>query len=139
MYLLDTNVVSELRRRNRAHPDVLAWAESVSSADLRLSVVTALELDLGRRLLARKDPEQADRLALWIDRTLQSQPVLPVDLAVARKAAELHVPNPRDPRDALIAATALIHRLTVVTRNVRDFEPTGVPLLDPWSFGGPAG
>jgi toxin FitB len=132
MFLLDTNVVSELRRKRRAHPAVRAWAEGVSSADLRLSVITGLELDLGRLLIARRDPDQAVRLARWIERTLESYPVLSVDLAVARRAASLHVPDPRQERDALIAATALVHKLTVVTRNVKDFEPMGVPILNPW-------
>lgn len=134
MFLLDTNVVSELRRRGQAHPAVRAWAESVPSADLRLSVITALELDIGVRLKARTDPDQAARLAAWVERVLTRYPVLAVDLPVARRAAVLHVPDPRPERDTLIAATALVHQLTVVTRNVRDFEATGVTLLNPWDF-----
>jgi len=137
MFLLDTVAVSALRRLDRADPSVRAWARSVPAADCRVSVVTVMELDLGRLLLARRDPAQAGILADWIDRIIDAYPVLPVDLSVARRAAALHVPDPRQDRDALIAATALVHGLTVVTRNIRDFEPTGVPVLDPWRTSAP--
>lgn len=135
MYLLDTNVVSELRRQGRANPAVLVWARSVPNSSLRLSVITAMELEIGIHLKRRSDPEQADRLSRWADRLLAAHPVLPVDLAVARRAAALHVPNPRPERDTLIAATALVHGLTVVTRNLRDFEHSGAALFNPWDHG----
>lgn len=134
MFLLDTNVVSELRQPRKAHVSVLAWAQATSSADLKLSVVTAMELEIGRLRLSRRDPEQAGRLGRWIERTMSEFPLLPVDVAVAMQAASFHVPDPRQERDALIGATALVHGLTVVTRNVKDFAPLGVPLLNPWEW-----
>lgn len=133
MYLLDTVTVSALRTLARQPAAVQDWARRLPVADCRLSAVTVLELDLGRLRVARRDAAQGDRLSAWIDRIVDAYPVLAVDLAVARRAATLHSPDPRPERDALIAATALVHGLTVVTRNVRDFEPTGVPLLNPWA------
>ena len=135
MYLLDTNVVSELRRRDRADRNVAAWADAADPTSLFLSVVSVLEFETGVLLKARKDPKQGAMLQRWIEtRVLPAfaDRILPIDLAVARRCAALHVPDPRANRDALIAATALVHGLTVVTRNVADFEPMGVQMLDPW-------
>jgi predicted nucleic acid-binding protein len=137
MYLLDTNVVSELRkvRAGKADAYVAAWADSVDAADLYLSVITVQELEIGVLLAERRDPSQGAIFRAWL--TAHVLPafagrVLMVDTAVALRSARLHVPNPRPVRDGLIAATALVHGMTVVTRNVDDFVPTGVPVLNPW-------
>ena len=137
MYLLDTNIVSELRKAaaRKADPKVLAWANGVSTALLFLSAVTVLELEIGVLLVERRDPSQGSALRSWLDtRVLPAftDRILPVDTAVARRCARLHVPHRRSDRDALIAATALVHQLTIVTRNVEDFAPTGAKLLNPW-------
>ena len=135
MFLLDTNVLSELRRRERTHPKVAAWADSVRASELFLSVITILEIEAGTRLLARRDEAQGAVLRTWIDAKVLpafAGRILPVDIAVAQRCARLHVPDPRAERDALIAATALVHRLQVVTRNVADFQPMGVELINPW-------
>jgi len=137
MYVLDTNVVSELRkaRSGNADPNVTTWAAGVPPASLYVSAITILELEIGVLLVERRDGPQGAVLRKWIDdRVLPAFAgrVLPVDTAVAQQCAKLHVPDPRSDRDALIAATALVHGMTVVTRNTPDFEPIGVPLLDPW-------
>ena len=138
-HLVDTNVVSELRRAKagKADPRVTAWAGSVPAASLFLSVITILELEMGVLLIERRDPAQGAILRAWLDGQVLpafSGRILAVDTAVARRCAKLHVPDQRSERDALIAATALTHGLTVVTRNVADFEPTGVGTLNPWTF-----
>lgn len=138
MYLLDTNVVSELRkaRSKTADPRVLRWARSVSEPMLFLSAISVLELERGVLLVERRDPAQGRKLRAWLDRHVIpffEGRVLSIDAPVARVCARLHVPDPLPDRDALIAATALVHGMTVVTRNVRDFRPSGVPVLDPWS------
>jgi toxin FitB len=137
MYLLDTNVVSELRKVNagKAEPRVASWADAVDAADLYLSVITLQELEIGVLIVERRDPVQGKLLRAWLDgRALPAFAgrILPVNEAIARRSARLHVPDPRPVRDGLIAATALIHRMTVVTRNVADFASTGVPILNPW-------
>jgi predicted nucleic acid-binding protein len=137
MYLLDTNVVSELRkvRAGKADPNVAAWAERVDAADLFVSAVTILELELGVLSIERKDAAQGALLRAWLEQHVLpefSGRTLPVDTAVAQCCARLHVPDRRDERDALIAATALVHGMTVVTRNVADFQSTGATLLNPW-------
>jgi len=135
MFLLDTNVVSELRRTRRTDPNVAAWAESVPQEDTFLSAVTILELELGALRLARRDGDRGRAIHRWIhDRVLPAfaDRILAVDTDVARRCAQLHVPNPRPYRDSLIAATALVHGLIVATRNRIDFEIMAVPLLNPW-------
>lgn len=135
MYLLDTNVVSELRRPERAHANVLTWASRTTSDLYALSVVTVLELERGTLLMERRDIIQGAILRRWFEQEVLARlapRILPVDIAIARRCAALHVPDPRPERDALIAATALVHGLTVVTRNTADFEPMGVKLFNPW-------
>lgn len=135
MFLLDTNVVSELRRPDKADRNVVAWANAAPVANFFLSVISILEIELGARLIERRDAMQGTVLRAWIGDQVLTRfegRILAIDTAVAQRCAQLHVPNPRAERDALIAATALVHGLTVVTRNVGDFEPTGVPLLNPW-------
>lgn len=138
MFLLDTHVVSELRKAGagKANPRVVAWANSAAVTSLFVSAITILELEIGVRRLERRDTRQGSLLRLWLDKHVIPSfdgRVLPVDLAVARTCATLHVPDPMDERDALIAATAIEHGLTVVTRNVQDFARSGAALLDPWS------
>jgi hypothetical protein len=137
MYLLDTDVVSELRKAKsrKADRNVTTWAKSVPTSSLYMSAISILELELGVLRLERRDPAQGAVLRKWLDEHLSPAfegRVVSIDSAVARCCARLHVPDPRSDRDALIAATALIHGMAVVTRNVRDFEPMGVELIDPW-------
>ena len=139
MYLLDTNVLSELRKRRsgKINPAVEAWASSVDQADMYLSVITIMEVELGIALLERRDSRQAGVLRLWLHEKVMpafTGRVLPVDTAIALRCARLHVPETKSERDAWIAATGLAHDLTVVTRNIGDFTGTGVTLLDPWTF-----
>jgi predicted nucleic acid-binding protein len=135
MFLLDTNVVSELRRPDKANRAVLSWAGANPAASFFLSAISVLEIEIGALLIGRRDAAQGAVLRRWIDDQLMPRfetRILAVDTAVAQRCARLHVPDPRGERDALIAATAMVHGLTVVTRNVADFEPTGVALLNPW-------
>src|SRR6266702_655556 len=135
MFLLDTNVISELRRPDKADRYVAAWANARPAARFFLSAISILEIELGALLIARKDPAQGVHLRAWIDHQILARfegRILAVDTAVARRCARLHVPDPRAEGCALIAATALVHGLTVVTRNVADFGPLGVALLNPW-------
>ena len=137
MYLLDTNVVSELRRTRsgRAHPRVAAWAAAVPGAELFVSVIVLQEIEIGVLLIERRDPAQGVVLRRWYEGTVlpgfQGR-ILPVDTATARRSASLNVPDPRPVRDGLIAATALVHGMVVVTRNIADFETTGAAVLNPW-------
>lgn len=137
MFILDTNVVSELRkvRPGKADRHVALWADSVDAADLFISVITLHELEVGVLLIERRDPQQGIVLRTWLnDHVLTAfvGRILPVDIAVAQRSAKLHVPNPQPLRDGLIAATALVHGMTVVTRNVADFTASGVNILNPW-------
>ena len=135
MFLLDTNAISELRRPDKADRNVAVWANEIPAASFFLSAISILEIELGALLIARKDAAQATVLRAWIDHQILARfegRILAVDTAVAQRCARLRVPDPRAERDALIAATALVHGLTVVTRNVADFEPTGVALVNPW-------
>jgi len=135
MFLLDTNVISELRRPNKADRNVAAWANAFPAAGFFISAISILEIELGALLIARKDAAQGKMLREWIDHQILARfegRVLAIDTAVAQRCARLHVPNPRAERDALIAATALVHGLSIVTRNVADFEPMGVAWINPW-------
>ncbi len=139
MYLLDTNVISELRKVGcgRANASVALWADSVDAADLYISVITVQELEIGVALALRRDAQQGAVLRNWVDRHVLpafENRILPVDLAVAQRSAQLNVPDPRPVRDGLIAATGLVHAMTVVTRNVADFQPCGVSLINPWDW-----
>jgi predicted nucleic acid-binding protein len=138
MYLLDTNVISELRkaRSGKADPNVAAWARSVPAASLFLSVIVIQELEIGVLAAERHDAMKGPILRTWLHESVLpnfSERILIVDTAVALRSAALHVPDPRPIRDGLIAATALVHGMSVVTRNVTDFEPTGVPVINPWN------
>lgn len=137
MFILDTNVVSELRkiRLGKADRNVARWADSVVATELYLSVVTIQELEIGVSLAERRDSGQGAVLRTWLEQYVIpafADRILPVDVRVARQSARLHVPDPHPLRDGLIAATALVHGMTVVTRNVGDFASTRVPLLNPW-------
>jgi predicted nucleic acid-binding protein len=137
MYLLDTNVISELRkaRIGKADRQVAAWASSVSAESMFLSSVCILEMELGTLLMELRDARQGAILRVWLEEYVLPSfagRILAVDTPVALRGAALQVPNPRSYRDALIAATALVHGMTVVTRNVKDFKDTGVALLNPW-------
>jgi hypothetical protein len=138
IYLLDTNVVSEMRkiRQGKADPQVSAWADSVEACDLYLSVISIHELELGVLLAERRDPVQGASLRKWMNEQVLpafAGRILDVDTVVAQRSAGLHAPGPRPFRDGLIAATALVHGMTVVTRNVDDFQLTGVTILNPWT------
>lgn len=140
MYLLDTNVVSELRRAimGRGDPQVTLWLAHTGLSACYLSTITLMELEIGVLRLERRDKAQAMPLRTWLETRVVpefSARMLAVDEAVARRCAALHVPDPRPERDAMIAATALAHGMTVVTRNTPDFESTGVALLNPWQHG----
>ncbi len=137
MYMLDTNVVSEMRkiRSGKADANVARWADSIDANDLYLSAITIQELEIGVLLIERRDPAQGAALRTWLESHVLPAfdgRILHVDIVVARRAASLHVPDPRPIRDGLIAATALVHGMTVVTRNVADFESSGVSLFNPW-------
>jgi len=139
MFVLDTNVVSELRkvRSGRANRGVADWASGVASAQLFLSAVTVHELEHGVLLAERADTARGAVLRQWLDESVAAAfatRVLAIDEAVARRAAALHVPDPAPLRDALIGATALVHGMAVVTRNVRDFERfDGLAVVNPWA------
>jgi predicted nucleic acid-binding protein len=137
MYLLDTNVLSELRKAGdgRADAQVVAWFSGVDAASCFVSALTLMELEIGILRIQRRDVAQGQRVRAWMDERVLPQfadHTLAVDASVALRCARLHVPNPCSERDALIAATALVHGLMVVTRNTADFAATGVALLDPW-------
>ena len=137
MYLLDTNVVSELRkaRSGRADANVVAWARPIPRGSLFVSAITLLELEIGVLSLERRDAAQGAVLRTWLeDNVLPAfgERIVAIDTEVVRRCAALHVPDRRPDRDALIAASALVHGLTVVTRNIVDFAGTGVLLVDPW-------
>lgn len=137
MFVVDTNVVSELRKAKAGKADkgVTEWAAGVLPGSLYLSAITVLELEVGVLQAERRDRAQGAVLRAWLDGHVLpafAGRILAVDAAVAQRCASLHVPDRRSDRDALIAATALVHGMTVVTRNVGDFEPTGVRILNPW-------
>lgn len=134
MFLLDTNSLSETRRL-RPDPAVAAWFREQDTAAFFTSVIVLTELERGIRLIERRDRRQGAILRRWLDVQVPEwfgDRVLDVDEEVARCAGALHVPDPAPEHDALIGATALVRELTVVTRNVRDFERFGVPVINPW-------
>jgi len=137
MFLLDTNVVSELRKAgtDKVNPDVEKWAESVSGQQTFISTITIFELERGVLLMERRDPKQGSILRQWLNSHVlaeYSDRIIPISVNIARRCAALHVPDPMPYYDALIASTALEHCLTVVTRNTEDFDRTGVNLFNPW-------
>jgi predicted nucleic acid-binding protein len=135
MFLFDITVVSEARKDLRADARVTAWTELIDRQRVFLSVITLLELEMGVSLMERRDTRQGLVLRTWLQETVltnYSGRILPVTEAVALRCGKLHVPDKRPERDALIAATALVHGLTVVTRNVADFAPMNVPVFNPW-------
>lgn len=143
MYLLDTNVVSELRKigDGKADPNVLSWVRSIPVGSMFLSAITILELETGVLRIERRDAPQGAMLRAWLEGhvlpTFRGR-ILSVDTEVALRSARMHVPSRRAALDALIAATALVNGMTVVTRNVTDFRSLGVPLLNPWDAGAKA-
>ena len=136
-YLLDTNVYSELRKRTEhIDPAVVAWTRTTRHDEYALSVISLFETARGIARLRRRDPIQAQHIQTWLEKILDEfrGRILKVDIPIALAAARLHVPDPRPELDSLIAATALVHGLTVVTRNTQDFEAMGVPLINPWEY-----
>lgn len=139
MLLLDTNVVSELRkvRAARAAVQFVRWEAATEPASLYLSAITVMELETGIGLIERRDGHQGGVLRSWLESQVLPafvNRILPIDTAIAQRCGRLHVPDRRNDRDALIAATALVHGMTVVTRNTTDFLSTGVALINPWEF-----
>ncbi len=133
MYLLDTNVVSELRRSN-PHPSVLDWIQHTPTEHLYLSAVTIGEIQAGIEITREQDAAKAGELEAWLDRVLNSYSILAVDSIAFREWAKLmHHQSPTLTQDAMIAAVATVHRLIVVTRNVRDFDRLGVQVLNPFA------
>jgi predicted nucleic acid-binding protein len=137
MFILDTHVVSEMRkvRAGKADPNVAAWASARTGGSLFLSAIVVQELEIGVLQIERRDPAQGMVLRAWLTGNVIPafrDRILPVDLPMALRSAALHVPDPRPFRDGMIAATALVHAMTVVTRNTADFHGTGAKLLNPW-------
>lgn len=138
MYLLDTNVVSEFRKlgSNQINPNVSKWAQKIDPELMFLSAISILELEIGVLQVERRDKKQGLVLRKWLSKHVLpafSQRILPVDVRVAQRCASLHVPDPKSDRDALIAATAIEHRMTIVTRNIIDFKKSGAKMFDPWA------
>ena len=139
MFVLDTNVVSEIRKANsgKADRNVVAWTKATPVKSLYISAISILELELGILQLERKDRSQSELLRTWLETKLMTafeDRILSVDTNIARQCAALRIPDPRSERDALIAATAMVHGMGVATRNESNFEPTGVPILNPWKL-----
>lgn len=134
-FLLDTNVVSELRKRHRADPNLLRWFARNEAAEFWLSVLVVGELRRGVELIRRRDEVSAARLTTWFDSLMDdyADRVLPVTVAIAERWARITTPDPAPAVDGLLAATALEHGLVLVTRNVSDVARTGVPVVDPFA------
>jgi toxin FitB len=137
MYVLDTNVISELRKGPLGHADehVMRWAQSVDADLLYLSAISILELEIGALRIERRDKVQGSIVRKWLERVVFPEfkdRILVIDMAAALQCAPFHVPDPRPERDALIASSALRYNMTVVTRNTKDFEGMGLTLLNPW-------
>jgi len=138
MFILDTNVISELRKAGsgKADQNVVFWLSQHNAENLYISTITLMEIELGILRIARRDAVQGQLLRKWMDHHILpefSDRTISIDIAVALRAAALHVPDPRPERDSLIAATALVHRMVIVTRNGADFLPMGVTVIDPWN------
>ena len=134
-FLLDANVLAELRLARTGNENVIALVDSIPRNLQFISVITLLEVEQGVLRKERQDPAQGAKLRIWLDNAVRpnfSERILPVTETVALRCARLHVPNKKPERDALIAATALVHDLAVVTRNVKDFSPMNVAVLNPW-------
>lgn len=133
-YLIDTNVLSELRKHNNADPNVLRWFEQIKAEELFLSVLTIGEIRNGIERIRRRDMKQATQLEQWLQQveTAMETRILPVTLTIANRWGQLGIPDPLPVIDSLLAATALVHDLTLVTRNVRDVAKTGVKLINPF-------
>jgi predicted nucleic acid-binding protein len=141
MFLLDTNVLSELRRPERADANVRAWAASQPAELFYISAITLLEIEVGILQKERRDPKQGAIMRAWFEGDIVrpfANRIVGIDAAIARRCALLHVPDPRPERDALIAASAFVRGMTIVTRDVADFAPMKVNLLNPW-LGGASG
>ena len=134
MFLLDTNVISELRKP-QADPAVVAWARGMAAYKLYISAITLLEIETGILRLERRDSSQAAIVRTWLEGHVIpafAGRVLSIDSQVARRCARLHVPDRSNECDALIAATALVHDMTIVTRNAKDFTFDGIAVINPW-------
>lgn len=139
MLLLDTNVISELRKVQtaKADPQFIQWANQLILSELYVSAISIMEIETGILRIERRDFQQGQLLRRWLEQQVLptfEKRILAVDIKVALVCARLHVPDPRSERDALIAATAITHGMTVVTRNIADFQATGVSLLNPWQI-----
>lgn len=133
MYLLDTNIISELRRP-KPHGGVLAWLQTVAPKDLYVAAITIGELQAGVEITRERDPEKAAQIEAWLERVVRTQQIVSLDGPIFRKWAQLmHRRSNDHVEDTMIAATALVRNLIVVTRNIRDFKPLGVQTLNPFT------
>lgn len=137
MFLLDTNVISELRKAstNKAEKNVVEWATQQSVGSMFISAISILEIEMGILQKERKDPAQAAILRTWLNSHVLkafSDRILPLDTSVAIQCAKLHVPNPKSERDAMIGATAKVHGMTLITRNIKDFRHMDLNIFNPW-------
>lgn len=137
MYILDTNVISDLRRASsgKANAGVVSWAAQQKPSSLFISVITVMEIEMGILSIERRDEQQGAMLRTWFDESVRptfTQRILGLDEQVAIRCARLHVPDRKSERDAIIAATALQYNMVVVTQNEKDFQNTGVEIINPW-------